>query len=123
MIAADTSAWIDFAKGIASSGARKLELCLFNDNLVMPLPVLHELLSGPGMTKDVEACVKAIPRLELDAEFWERAAKTRRKLLSKGLKARAMDCLIAQSCIDHGTPLIANDGDFRHFIKSGLKLV
>jgi len=33
-----------------------------------------------------------------------------------------MDCLIAQNCIDHGVTLIASDGDYRHFVKEGLKL-
>jgi predicted nucleic acid-binding protein len=44
-------------------------------------------------------------------------------LLGKGLKARLGDALVAQACIDHNIPLIARDGDFRHFVKHcGLKL-
>jgi predicted nucleic acid-binding protein len=35
--------------------------------------------------------------------------------LAKGLKARLADTLIAQSCLDHGVPLITHDTDFRHF--------
>ena len=44
--------------------------------------------------------------------------------MSKGLKARALDSLIAQCCIDADVPLIARDTDYRHFAKwCGLKLV
>jgi predicted nucleic acid-binding protein len=91
--------------------------------LVMPLPVLFELLSGPGLTSEAEQHLRALPRLEERPEYWERAATLRRILLRQGLKARAMDCLIAQNCIDHHTPLIAADQDFRHFVGRGLKLI
>ncbi len=41
----------------------------------------------------------------------------RRKLLTRKLKARLGDALIAQLCIDHGAMLITRDKDFRHFAK------
>ena len=42
----------------------------------------------------------------------------RAKLISKKLKARFADVLIAQSCIDAGVELICDDLDFRHFVKN-----
>ena len=122
MIAADTSAWIDFSKGVESESSVHLEAALSSGALVMPLPVLFEVLSGPGLTRRAEASFLRLPRLEVLSGYWERAGEMRRKLLKGGLKARAMDCLIAQSCLDHGVALIAADQDYRHFVKLGLKL-
>lgn len=122
MIAADTSAWIDFTNGAQTASARRLEACLTDGSLVMPLPVLFEILSGPGLTRGARELFTALPRLDASDGFWERAGALRGALLRRGLKVRSMDCLIAQSCLDHGVPLIAADRDYRHFVKAGLKL-
>jgi len=123
MIAADTSAWIDFSKGVDSKHARALQAALEQGSLVIPLVVLVEILSGPGISPQVESLILAIPRLELTSGYWERTAGMRRSLLKKEKKARLGDCLIAQSCIDQDVPLIAGDHDFRHFARFGLRLV
>lgn len=122
MIAADTSAWIDYAKGVAGEPSRRLESALSQGTLVMPLPVLFEILSGPGLTDEAREAILRLPRLEASPGYWERAGMLRGALMKLGLKARAMDCLIAQSCIDHDVGLIAADQDFRHFVVRGLKL-
>ncbi len=123
MIAADTSAWVDYAKGVDSESARKLEAALLDGSLVIPLPVLFEVLSGPGLTKEARQYILDLPKLEIVSDYWERAGVLRGAVLRKGLKARAMDCLIAQNCIDHGVALIVSDQDFRHFTRHGLKIV
>jgi len=64
---------------------------------------------------EVAALIRELPILETYAGFWERAATTRAKILSKKLRARLADTLITQSCLDYETPLITRDGDFRHF--------
>jgi predicted nucleic acid-binding protein len=122
MIAADTSAWIDFSKGAKTAAAQHLEAALAQGSLVMPLPVLFEVLSGPGLTSAAERFIRELPTLEQKDGFWARAGELRRVLLKKGLKARSMDCLIALSCLDHEVPLIASDQDYRHYIRFGLKL-
>jgi predicted nucleic acid-binding protein len=123
MIAADTSTWIDFSKGVNSKHARALQIALEQGSLVIPLVVLVEILSGPGISREVESLILAIPRLELTSGYWERTAGMRQSLLKKEKKARLGDCLIAQSCIDQEVPLIAGDHDFRHFARFGLRLV
>jgi predicted nucleic acid-binding protein len=122
MIAADTSAWVDYAKGVDSGPCRRLESALSDGTLLMPPPVLFEILSGPGLTSEARRSILQLPRLELLRGYWERAGALRSSLVRKGLKARAMDCLIAQGCIDHDVGLIAADPDFRHFVPHGLKL-
>ncbi|PWU15783.1 MAG: hypothetical protein C5B49_11300 [Bdellovibrio sp.] len=123
MIAADTSAWVDYSKGVESSCSKHLEAAIFDGSLTMPAPVLFEILSAPGLTKEAEKSILELPRLEITTGFWDRAGRLRRAILKIGLKARSMDCLIAQNCIDHGIGLIASDRDFRHYLKFGLKIV
>ena len=95
MIAADTGARIDFSKGVESAASAHLE---------------------------AEQALVKLPRLGVLPGYWERAGELRRTLLKRRLKARSMDCLIAQSCLDHDVGLIAADQDYRHFVKLGLKL-
>ncbi|MCX5790252.1 MAG: PIN domain-containing protein [Elusimicrobia bacterium] len=123
MIAADTSAWIDYAKGTTSEASRHLEAALAHGTLIMPPPVLFEILSGPGLTGEAKEAILRLPRLSVADGYWERAGSLRGALMAKGLKARAMDCLIAQNCIDNDIPLIASDRDFRHFAACGLKVL
>lgn len=122
MIAADTSTWINFLKGIPDIKAGHLESGIAEGRLLMPPPVLMELLSFSGVEGRDQKIFEMIPQLEVVEGFWERAGELRRRFLKKNLKASSMDCLIAQSCMDHDIALIAHDDDFRHFSKLGLKL-
>ena len=61
--------------------------------------------------------------LPLKDGYWLRAREARRLIRSKGLRARGIDTLIAQCCIDADVALITRDADFRHFADwCGLKL-
>lgn len=122
MIAADTSVWIDYSKEIENRSTHLLEGGLRHQSLVIPTPVLYEVLSGPKITSQMKDLFCRLPRIDLTLGTWERAAQTRQTLLRKNLRARSMDCLIAQVCMDHQVPLITMDGDFRHFTRFGLKL-
>ena len=123
MIAADSSVWVDFFKGESNAYSEQLEQSLKQGILVIPPLILFEILSAPGITSEASVLIQGLPRLSLHSGYWERAAHARRILLKKGQKARSMDCLIAQSCIDEDVALITRDSDFRHFKKFGLKLV
>jgi predicted nucleic acid-binding protein len=122
MIAADTSAWIDYAKGAETPASTALQHALEQGLLVVPPLVLVEILSGPKITSSAESFILALPRIDLAPGYWERTALMRRAILKRGSKARLGDCLIAQSCIDQDIALITGDSDFRHFTKLGLKL-
>jgi predicted nucleic acid-binding protein len=65
-----------------------------------------------------------LPVMEVESGYWQRAGKLRAKVFAKRRKARLGNALIAQNCIDHGTPLLTRDGDFRAFAEAaGLNLV
>lgn len=117
MIAADTSVLIDYFQGKNNQQSAKLDELLSYHSLVLPPVVLVEILSDAFLPKKFIEKILELPVLEPTENYWQRAAMSRSKLISKKLKARLADSLIAQSCIDYGTPLMTADTDFRHFAK------
>jgi predicted nucleic acid-binding protein len=89
----------------------------------IPPVVLSEILSDPRLPPKLEKIVLQIPALELTAGFWERAGRLRSRVIRHGHKAKLADTLIAQSCVDHDVALVTRDGDFRHFVPAGLRLL
>lgn len=123
MIAADTCSLSAYFKGEGGPDVNRIDVALQNGELVLPPVVLTELLSDPVSRSTLEPVITQFELLEIGTEYWERAGKTRRQVLSHGLKAKIADALIAQSCIDHDVALITRDSDFGHFAKyCGLKL-
>ncbi len=117
MIAADTPILIDYFQGKIDARTDKLDEALACGSLILPPVVLAEIMSDPYLPKHFLETILELPILELKKDYWHRAGVTRSKLILKKLKARLADTLIAQSCIDHDTPLITQNGDFRHFVK------
>ncbi|MGE3344308.1 MAG: type II toxin-antitoxin system VapC family toxin, partial [Vicinamibacterales bacterium] len=74
--------------------------------------------------RSVRALLGKLPLLDIEPGFWERAGLLRASVLKQKKKARVADALIAQSCLDHSTPLVTRDRDFRHFASTaGLPLL
>lgn len=67
------------------------------------------------MTQELERTILDLPRMETLPGFWERVGRNRSTILRSGLKAKLADSMIATFCLDHEIPLIARDGDYRHF--------
>ena len=123
MIAADTSSLVAYFAGDKGSDVTLIEEALAQGALCLPPVVLTELLSDPSSRVRLAPIVTGWRLLAITADHWLRASATRSRILSKGLRARIPDTLVAQSCIDHDVLLIARNGDFRHFAKHcGLKL-
>ncbi len=115
MIAADSSTVIAFFGGDTGRDVELFDKALESAEVTLPPVVLTELLSDPELQSEFADLIRVIPILEIRVGFWERAAATRAKILSKRLRARLADSLVSQSCVDHQTPLITRDRDFRHF--------
>jgi predicted nucleic acid-binding protein len=123
MVAVDTSTLIALIQGAHGGDIDALRVALPGGDVSLPPVVLTEVLSEPTLPAEHRAVFHELPVLELTEGFWLRAAAIRARLLARRLRARLPDTLIAQSCIDHGVPLITRDRDFRHFAKHcGLKL-
>lgn len=122
MIAIDTSAFIAYLSGETGPDIGTVDGALASRYACLPPVVLTELLSDPKLSKSVKALFQELPLLTPMPGFWERAGQLRASAVARRRKARLADTLIAQSCIDHGVPLITLDKDFRHFEAAGLTL-
>ncbi len=123
MIAADTSTWVSYLEGGEGHDVQMLREALIGKQVAMVPVVLTELLSDSKIPSDVSNTLCEIPLIEIESGFWQRAGMLRAMVLSKRRKARLGDALIAQSCIDHGIPLVTRDRDFRAFVQAaGLNL-
>jgi predicted nucleic acid-binding protein len=124
MIAADTSSMVAFLEGDAGDDAEIIQSALEHQQLALPPVVLTELLSEPTLPQAVRTLLTALPILNVEPGFWERAGLLRAAVLKQKKKARVADALIAQSCLDQSTPLVTRDRDFRHFADAaGLPLL
>ena len=124
MLAVDTSSMVAFLQGEQGDDVELVQAALDQQQLVLPPPVLTELLSDPGLTRPVRRLLASLPILEIEPGFWVRAGLLRARILKQRRKARVADSLIAQACLDQSTPLVTRDRDFRHFAKAaGLPLL
>ena len=115
MIAVDTSTFIAYMEGEQARDTAIVDKAALDGAIVLPPVCITEIMSTPGLPKELEEWLLAVNDMNLSAGYWSRAGRTRAHLLKKGLKARVADTLIAQACIDSGIPLITRDKDFRHF--------
>ena len=125
MIAADTSTVVDWLKygPIDRADVKAFADALRSETIVMPPPVVTELLSYPKSDSRLDSLLGLVGHLSILDSFWERTGHSRARLQSLGLKSKLPDALIAQCCIDADVPLITRDADFRHFADHcGLKL-
>lgn len=118
MIAADTSSLVAFLEGASGADVEVIASALEHQQLVLPPVVLTELLSEPTLPADVRSLLTALPQLQIEPGFWERAGLLRAGILAQRRKARTADALIAQSCLDQSVPLVTRDKDFRHFARA-----
>jgi hypothetical protein len=124
LIAADSSVMISYFKSEPAAPVRRLTHDMQHSVVVLPPAVVTELLSNPRLSEDLRMRVETLETLMITEGYWNRAGLLRAAVLRKGFKAHLGDALIAQSCIDHGVPLLTSDPDFRHYVKAGgLKLV
>ena len=124
MIAADTSSMVAFLQGEGGDDVELVQAALDEQQLVLPPVVLSELLSEPSLTSKVRGLLTALPQLQIEPGYWERAGLLRAAVIKGRRKVRVADALIAQSCLDQLTPLVTRDKDFRHFARAaGLALL
>ncbi len=124
MIAVDTSTLIAFLDGLDGDDVELLGQGLANRVIVLPAPVLCEILSWPALDSVLRDTVLELPVLYPDERYWYRTAQTRTRVLAARRRARLADSLIAQCCLDHDLPLLTRDSDFGSFAELvGLRLL
>lgn len=123
VIAADKVAMQDLFGERPESRAWILREAFENGRVLLPPPVLTQLLSDVMLPAPKAARLRAIPLLEIHEGFWDRVGLLRALLKAGDDKAYLADCLTAQCCIDNDIPLLAYDPDFARFERAGLKLL
>lgn len=117
-ILVDSSVWIDFFNGVPSPPEVILhDLLEAEDPLCLSNIILAETLQGFKEDRDFESAkshLLTFPVYSLATpEGYVRAAQLYRKCRKRGLTIRnTVDCLIAQTAIEHRLILLHNDSDF-----------
>lgn len=120
MILVDTSVLIDFLRGTKSEESQK-----FEDILQKGIPfgispyVMQEILQGAATEKEFGVLQKYLStqcfyHLKDSIESFASAARIYMECRKKGITIRStIDCLIAQTAIEHDLMLLHNDEDYR----------
>ena len=122
MILVDSSVWIDYFRGVHSPQTDRLHALLGNEPIATGDLVLAEVLQGFGSVQDFNQGKKlltSMPIIELiGGDIAIQAANNFRTLRSLGITVRkAIDTLIATSCIEKGLALLYSDKDFDPFVE------
>ena len=117
MIVADTSAWIDYVRGIDAPHTSTLDEELEKSRIVTGDLIIAEFLQGFRQEEDYEEARRMMESLEyhdfVGKEIATQAAQNYRKLKRNGETPRkTIDVIIATFCIENGYELIHNDRDF-----------
>lgn len=115
----DTSVWIDFFNGHASTEADRLTRAIADgEQIRIAGLVLTEILLGlrsDSQARRIESLLDAFDYLpDSDRSDHVAAASLYRLCRARGRTIQSVvDCLIAQLCLRHGVPLLTKDRDFR----------
>jgi hypothetical protein len=122
MIIVDSNTWADFFKGDRNPQSDRLERALEEETDMAVLPVIiTEVLQGfrsDAGFRRAERVLVSLPVLHPTVECHVRAARLFRSLRAKGVTVRgAVDCIIAQLCMDADAELLSPDADFTHIAR------
>lgn len=117
MIVADTSAWIDYVRGVDANHTNILDYELLHNRIITGDLIITEFLQGFREESDFKAAKQLMDSLEyrdfVGRDIALRAAVNFRKLRKTGITVRkTIDVIIATFCIENGYALIHNDRDF-----------
>lgn len=129
MILVDSSVWIDYFNGVATTQTDKLDALLGHEPLAIGDLILTEVLQRFPDEREFNRAKRMLLSLRLvelgGAEIAVRAARNFRRLRRLGVTVRkTIDTIIATRCIESGYDLLHNDRDFDPFVKHlGLRVV
>ena len=117
MILADTSAWIDYVKGISAPHTDVLDTELSRNLVATGDLIIAEFLQGFRDEREYHQAQQIMDSLEyrdlVGRQIAEAAAQNYRILRKNGVTVRkTIDVLIATYCIENDLELIHNDRDF-----------
>jgi len=117
VIVADTSAWIDYFRGVSAPHTDILDLELSRSQIVTGDLIIAEFLQGFREERDFQEAKRIMESLEyrdfVGKDIAISAAQNYRILRKSGITIRkTIDVIIATFCIENDFELIHNDRDF-----------
>jgi len=128
MIVVDSNTWADYFNGIDTPHVARLDMALAREEDLAVIPIiLTEVLQGFRTDTGFQRARKVLASLAMihpTVDSHVRAAQLFRTLRRKGVTVRgAVDCVIAQTCLDVGAELLSPDADFEQIARhTGLHL-
>lgn len=129
MILVDTSVWIDFVRGRETDAVARLRVALDRGVVAALTPFIYqEILQGADSERSFRQLREFFgsqtflhPRDPVDSHA--EAARLYIECRRKGVTVRsAVDCLVAQTAIEHGVALLHDDRDFDGLARVATKL-
>jgi len=122
MIVVDSNTWADFFNGVRNPHVERLDAALEAEEDLAIIPIiLTEVLQGFRTDTGFERArlvLVSLPVVQPTLECHVRAARMFRSLRRKGITIRgAVDCIIAQACLDIGAELLSPDADFERIAR------
>jgi predicted nucleic acid-binding protein len=122
MTIVDSNTWADYFNGVRSPHVQRLDLALEEEEDLAVIPIIiTEVLQGfrtdTGFQRARRVLV-SLPVIYPAVDCHVRAARLFRSLRRKGITVRgAVDCIIAQTCLDIDAELLSPDTDFEHIAR------
>ncbi len=129
MLVVDSTVWIDYFNGLASSQTDYLNHILDKTPILIGDLILAEVLQGFRQDPDFEKARRTMGRFlqvnMVNSSLALQSARNFRLLRQKGITVRkTIDSLIATYCIENDHKLLHNDYDFDGYEKHlGLRVV
>ncbi|MCP3980634.1 MAG: PIN domain nuclease [bacterium] len=122
MMIVDSNTWADFFNGRDTPHVQRLDEALDDEQDLAVLPIIvTEVLQG--FRSDTEfrrarRVFESLPAIDTGVDGHVRAAELFRRLRRKGITVRgAVDCVIAQACLDADAELLSPDRDFERIAR------
>jgi hypothetical protein len=122
MIIVDSNTWADFFNGASKPHVQRLAIALREEEDLAVVPIIiTEVLQGFRTDSGFQRARRvllALPVIQPTVDCHVRAARLFRSLRQKGITVRgAVDCIIAQTCLDVGAELLSPDADFERIAR------
>jgi len=119
MVLVDTTIWIDFFNDKKNFHVDKLGRIIDdNEDICINGVIISEILQGIKSDQEfakVKEILNDLIYLDIEKETYLHAAQIYRQCRKNGYTIRkAIDCIIAATCVDSGTLLLHNDRDFTY---------
>jgi predicted nucleic acid-binding protein len=122
MIIVDSNTWADFFNGASNPHVQRLNIALQEEEDLAVVPIIiTEVLQGFRTDSGFQRARRvllALPVIQPTVDCHVRAARLFRSLRQKGITVRgAVDCIIAQTCLDVDAELLSPDADFERIAR------